>query len=526
MKKFLIAGSCVGAVAAAGSAGALDVTLGGSIDMSMDFGVGKGAGGLGFDPASAAAAITLSLSAAGTTDAGLKYGGSFAIGTVDEIELDLYDGKKIFKYVNEGRTDLTGKVYNVSGGKSITANSIVSVKINSGWIGIGEDFTAYGVTMMVSGDAGGVMPNSAICKIAGRYTSNLVASGVAANDIGNDDVISGNYTNEVVASARDAAPAFAIAPAADTAYLPAGRLTDNAQAAITHPNSADTQNMAIGLNAGEIDFIDGNAVDGAPAAVYMGPFMDVKIASSETKHVVGRVCIDGMVASDTVAYINNASKVVTASGASVFVSGGFGKLTLSTSDYDGKVAAIGEAGDAASVENSGMTLSAESLSMMGFDMYGAVSLGSITDNSRPNWMLGTSGTFGGLSVMVEVEDETTTTAIVDNWDIGLSYAMGDVELNAAIDDDRDWGVSAEMGISGVDVVLSSHYNTGDHEKSGIIISGSVGTTINGLGLSVSFDQDLDYGLSLSYALGIDGLALSAGYASADEGGSIGATLSF
>ena len=46
MKKFLIAGSSLAAVAAAGSAGAVDVTLGGSISMSVDYGLGKGSNNL------------------------------------------------------------------------------------------------------------------------------------------------------------------------------------------------------------------------------------------------------------------------------------------------------------------------------------------------------------------------------------------------------------------------------------------------------------------------------------------------
>ena len=44
MKKFLIAGTSLAAVAAAGSAGAVDVTLGGSINMGIDFGLGKNSG--------------------------------------------------------------------------------------------------------------------------------------------------------------------------------------------------------------------------------------------------------------------------------------------------------------------------------------------------------------------------------------------------------------------------------------------------------------------------------------------------
>ena len=85
MKKFLIAGSSLAAVAAAGSAGAVDVTLGGSIDMGVEFGVGKNKGSLGIGEAYNT--ISLSLAAAGTTDAGMRYGGSFTLATADEIEL-------------------------------------------------------------------------------------------------------------------------------------------------------------------------------------------------------------------------------------------------------------------------------------------------------------------------------------------------------------------------------------------------------------------------------------------------------
>ena len=46
MKKFLIAGSSLATVAAAGSAGAVDITLGGSIDMGVEFGVGKDKGSM------------------------------------------------------------------------------------------------------------------------------------------------------------------------------------------------------------------------------------------------------------------------------------------------------------------------------------------------------------------------------------------------------------------------------------------------------------------------------------------------
>ena len=108
MKKFLIAGSSL-AVAAAGSAGAVDVTLGGSIDMGWKYGVGKGSdamNGWGIVPGKQYQNIAISVAAAGTTDAGLKFGGKFTIATDDELKLNLYDtngtaaaGKRLVKLI-------------------------------------------------------------------------------------------------------------------------------------------------------------------------------------------------------------------------------------------------------------------------------------------------------------------------------------------------------------------------------------------------------------------------------------------
>ena len=42
------------------------------------------------------------------------------------------------------------------------------------------------------------------------------------------------------------------------------------------------------------------------AAVYVGPFMEVMMASSETKMVVGAACLEGNDSSATAFYMNNA----------------------------------------------------------------------------------------------------------------------------------------------------------------------------------------------------------------------------
>ena len=139
MKKFLIAGSSLAAVAAAGSAGAVDVTLGGSIDMGWKYGVGKGAdamNGFGIIAGKQYQAVTLNLGVAGTTSAGLKFGGNVTLSTADELAINPYKKAKInsgkvtgydkykWKYLNEeGEQVVRGKAYNVSGGAAVSAGA-------------------------------------------------------------------------------------------------------------------------------------------------------------------------------------------------------------------------------------------------------------------------------------------------------------------------------------------------------------------------------------------------------------------
>jgi len=120
MKKFLIAGSSLAAVAAAGSAGAVDVTLGGSIDMGVEYGVGKAMKDAHFGIVDNYQTIAISVGAAGTTDGGLKFGGDFSLSTAEELVFNPYhpavgnnlvagdsDPKYLYKKVN---TDATAKL--------------------------------------------------------------------------------------------------------------------------------------------------------------------------------------------------------------------------------------------------------------------------------------------------------------------------------------------------------------------------------------------------------------------------------
>jgi hypothetical protein len=549
MKKFLIAGSSLAAVAAAGSAGAVDVTLGGSIDMGIDFGLGKDNGNLVLG--AAYNEISLSLSAAGTTDGGLMFGGAFTLGTATEIEFNPYGSGKT-KYLaqktNNDRTDILGHAYNVSGGGAVDVADIVSVKINSNWIGVDSDATQNIVPIETT------FSSSAICKIAGRGTVGnetiwageatlLGDKGAFANSANGSYLPAGQMMHSVLdfVEVDSANASKSTAPGVDEHSLTStkgaiAKLTQNATLAkslltIKPEAKSGESDYAYAFNGkGAVDF-DGVAAttfaaDVTSAAIYAGPFMEVAMASSSTKMVVGALCLDGNEASETAFYMDNATDLVTISDASIYIEGGFGRLTLQNSDYAGGVSAIAGAGDQADIDADGLVVIATGMGLMGANPYLAMDLAKGDTLSDIEVITGGTMDLGGVSAAFDMALNNGDDLLsITDWDLGLAYAMGDMSLAAAIDSSNDWGLSASMAVAGfgVNAVFGSS-SADDHEKSGITYSVSATTSLNGFGLAIGFDQDLQPAIGIDYDLG--GLSLYAGYDAADEGGSVGATLSF
>jgi hypothetical protein len=423
------------------------------------------------------------------------------------------------------------------------------VKINSNWVGIDSDAVANIVPITNS------FTSSAICKIAGRGGNNQNAVYAGSATVKGD---AGNY-----------------AAAAAAGYLPAGQLLHVKQGAIVAPGGKNVAISDLGAQAqqvntthgatayvtkaaklasgkftvkaaknsgvsdypyawqgkGKLDF-NGAAADAATAKavtsanIYVGPFMEVAMASSSTKMVVGALCLDGNSASETMIRMNNASKVMTVSNASIYIDGGFGRLTLQSSDYAGGVSAVAGAGDQANIDADGIVVIASGLGILGANPYIAVDLAKGSNLGDLEVITGGTIDLGGLSAAVDVAlDNPADVFGVSSWDLGLSYAMGDMNLAAAIDSSNDWGLSASMAIAGFGVSTTfGSSSADDHAKSGITYSVAASTALNGFGLAIGFDQDLQPTVGVNYDLG--GLVLSAGYDAGEGGGSIGATLSF
>ena len=571
MRKFLIAGSSLAAIAAAGSAGAVDVTLGGSIDMGVEFGLGKNANNLAFS--TAVNAVSLSIKAAHTTDGGLMFGGGFSLGTTASIEFDPYadaaGDKFLAKRTVDGRTNIAANLWNVSGGGAVAAAQVVSVKINSSWLGIDKGQTEYSLPL-------GAFESHNICKFAGRGSIESQARSSYAGLYTADP--SGRYVGVTGKSGVTDARDLALSSVSGQAqYLPAGQYFRGLEVQVSASSPTDTSSYALfsigddnnqlltsrgamafvtngsgstsksvslkATYAGDpsgstasvvieayskaaVDVDGDGTVDVRSAAVFAGPFMEVMMASSETKMVVGAACLEGNEASKTAFFLDNAADVMTVSDASIYIEGGFGKLTLQTGSYAGGVTSIAGAGDVADINAGGLVVITQGVGLFGANPYLAVDLAKGDSLGALEVITGGIIDMGDLYAAVDVAlDNPSDVFGVSAWDLGLAYDMGDLSLGFATDSSSEWGLSASMAIAGFGVkTVFGSSSSGDHTKSGITYSVRASTALNGFKLALGFDQDLEPTVGVSYDLG--GLVLSAGYDAGDEGGSLGAKLSF
>ena len=272
----------------------------------------------------------------------------------------------------------------------------------------------------------------------------------------------------------------------------------------------------------------GNAVASIVAdSVYFGPFMEVKMTSSTTKMVVGGVCVTNEFDNtDTKIHMDVASRVMHVSDASIYIEGGFGKLSVGTGAYGGSVSGVGGAGDQVKIDGA-LNATLSSVSFLGFSGHGAVALDSINLGSRPNYAFGTSTNLLGLTVAIEMEDVQGDDGYIDLWDAGTSYDLNGMSVAIATDSAGAWAMS--LGYELLGFAASSTIENiakGGGAKAGLNIDTSLSTSLNGVSISVGLDEHLAWSIGASYAMGGSGLNIYANYSQADNGGKIGASMSF
>lgn len=619
MKKILLVGTALASTAGGAAADTVDITLGASLDMGWDYGLGKAASssnGFGMLALSSYQQITAELALAGTTDAGLRFGAEVTVSTADILRARPY-GTTTFarKYAfqlrnSSNEVNLRGGGYNVSGGEAVSVGQIVAVKINSEWASKDASVTAYAQQL----DDLGINNITNICKLAGHYADNMngrAATGLGAampaggnavapvfrTIVGNgralgDDIYvdTGGMYGKVLRPGQFKAQRqiWATGPAGGTHVVPVpvgapvgARISVNPvkPSTIARPGTAaavfQTSFPSRTFTADEIGtsgfprllastvasgsatvlFSPGiNELAGEKvnrAKVFLGPFMEVRLTSSTTKLVVGAVCQSKQLQqSATQIHMDLASRLPHVGNASVFVEGGFGKMTLQKLAYPGEVPEIGSAGDRAGIgihgDNAGYNIGEgtglataiailEDVSFLGLTGYGAVDVSTVSLGGRPNYLLGTSFDVLGLTIAVEFEDDVDPdpTAIneedgyIDHWDAGTSLDWNGVAVQVVTDSDGDWALGLGYALSGfsADAVIEN-VAKGQNQKAGLNIDATLAAQVVGLKITLALDEDLAWGLSGRYSLGNSGLALYATYDASEGGGSIGSRLTF
>jgi len=402
-----------------------------------------------------------------------------------------YD-KHAMKLVNSSAdVKLRGVGYNVSGGALVKPSEMVSVKINSVWHDAGSTITSYDVGFE------SIASTSAVCKLAGRVTANTPAGSVTRGANSKVSIQAG--------------------------YAKAGLATAAASANMTMDTVAGAVDVAV--KSGKDVYVDATKIDADKVA--MGPFMEVMMTSSTTKMIIGGVCVTHKAkTSKTKIHMDVASRVLHVSDASIYIEGGFGKLSVSTGAYGGSVAGVGSAGDQVEIDGK-LNATLSSVSFLGFSGHGAVALDSVNLNNRPNYAFGTSTNLLGLTVAVEMEDEAASGGWIDLWDAGTSYDLNGMSVAIATDSAGDWAMS--LGYELLGFAASStieNVSKGGSAKAGLSIDTSLSTSLNGVGISVGLDESLAWSIGASYSMGNSGLSMYVNYSQADGGGKIGATMSF
>ena len=288
------------------------------------------------------------------------------------------------------------------------------------------------------------------------------------------------------------------------------------------------------------------------AKVFLGPYMEARMTSSTTKLVVGAVCLSHQIQqSATQIHLDLASRIPNVGNASIFVEGGFGKLTLQKLAYPGGVPEIGSAGDRAGIgihgDNAGYNIGEgtglataiailEDVTFLGLKGYGAVDVSTVNLGRRPNYLLGTSFDLFGLTLAVEFEDDVDPDpaannpedGYIDHWDAGTSLDWNGIAVEVVADSEGDWALGLGYALYGFSAeAVIENVAKGQNHKAGLNIDdGILGAQLDGLELSLALDEDLAWGLSGQFSLGNSGLSLYATYDASEGGGSLGSRLIF
>lgn len=199
--------------------------------------------------------------------------------------------------------------------------------------------------------------------------------------------------------------------------------------------------------------------------------------------------------------------------------------------------ALTGAGEIAAADSVDVTLGAilEDVTFFGLKGYGAVDVSTVNLGRRPNYLLGTSFDLFGLTLAIEFEDgvdpdpaaANNEDGYIDHWDAGTSLDWNGIAVEVVADSEGEWALGLGYALYGFSAeAVIENVAKGQNQKAGLSIDATLGARLDDLELSLALDEDLAWGLSGQFSLGISGLSLYATYDASEGRGSLGSRLTF
>ena len=474
-----------------------DITLGGDLGISAVVGLSKDSQAFSYTNFT-----NLTIDVEHSTDFGLIIGGNITLNTLDLLKFDLYsrtdprgvEEHYLAKKVVPGPTTMKGHVFNASGGMQVSNEDIVAVKINSDWHSM--DGTRTGMQLQV-------LPWMAenVCKLAGRFADAMngqeaqldtLPSGApvgpnlhstAGNGLQVADKIrvfsaaglTGQYAaagqflakRQIWANGPVNSNTSVAAPATIGARISVNPLaTGNGSAAavfqkrfdlvkitpnmVATPKTASYPSLVWQSTASQSATVlfspgpgeqQGSKVN--HAKVFAGPFAEVRTVGSSEKMVIGAICLEqSPEAGTTHAFMQPSSKILGKTGASIYVEGGFGKLTLGTDDESGVIDSDGPWADIVSLSaDDTLVLSADTA------MFGITGVAAVTPNPDTralNTIIGAKLDLGGVSVAADILYDPDVEGALDAWQLEAALMSSSVgQFALAFDSDDNWWIEAD-----------------------------------------------------------------------------------
>ena len=243
------------------------------------------------------------------------------------------------------------------------------------------------------------------------------------------------------------------------------------------------------------------------AQVFVGPFAEIRTIGSSEKMVTGAVCFEELPSqNETRAFLQPVSKMFSHTSSSIFVEGGFGRVTISTEDHAGMIDSDGPWGDLVSLEaEDNLILSANTLGSL-FGIQGTIAATPVSGTRTLNTIAGAKIDLGGISFATDVMFDVDVVGVLDAWQLEAALnPFSTTRLAFVLDSENDWWIEAEYGSSAFALKAQAGIPNDASPDQPVYWWVTSELDVNGATLSAEYDQQGVLALGLDTTIGAGGV---------------------